>query len=73
MKKCLFWIGLLFMLPVSLAPVTSGTYGFAIRKGDPDFLAWRNVFIAQIRSDGTLDLLTCRCGPTAKKPFGRRS
>ena len=40
-----------------LAPVTKETYGFAIRKGDPDFLTWLNLFIDQVSSDGTLDLL----------------
>lgn len=40
-----------------LEPVTRETYGFAIRKGDPDFLTWLNLFIDQISSDGTLDLL----------------
>ena len=40
-----------------LAPVTQESYGFAIRKGDQDFLHWLNLFIDQIRSDGTLDLL----------------
>ncbi|MBI5064259.1 MAG: transporter substrate-binding domain-containing protein [Desulfatitalea sp.] len=40
-----------------LAPTTKEHYGFAIRKGDPDFLAWLNLFIAQAESDGTMDLL----------------
>jgi polar amino acid transport system substrate-binding protein len=40
-----------------LAPTTSEYYGFAIRKGDLDFLAWINLFIAQAESDGTMDLL----------------
>ena len=40
-----------------LAPVTQESYGFAIRKGDQDFLNWLNLFIDQIRADGTLDLL----------------
>ncbi len=40
-----------------LAPATSEHYGFAIRKGDPDFLAWLNLFIAQAESDGTMDWL----------------
>ena len=43
-----------------LAPVTKEYYGFAIRKGDPEFLAWLNLFITQIKSDGTLDLLKHR-------------
>jgi hypothetical protein len=41
-----------------LAPVTKEYYSFAIRKGDPDFLIWLNLFVDQIKSDGTLDLLT---------------
>ena len=40
-----------------LEPVTKETYGFAIRKGDLEFLTWLNLFIEQIKSDGTLDLL----------------
>lgn len=40
-----------------LAPVTKEYYGFAIRKGDPEFLAWLNLFITQVMIDGTMDLL----------------
>ena len=40
-----------------LAPVTRETYGFAIRKGDLEFLSWLNLFIEQVKNDGTLDLL----------------
>jgi polar amino acid transport system substrate-binding protein len=40
-----------------LEPVTREFYAFAIRKGDPDFLNWLNLFVEQIRTDGTLDLL----------------
>ncbi len=40
-----------------LTPVTREFYAFAIRPGDPDFLAWINLFVDQIRTDGTLDLL----------------
>ena len=40
-----------------LEPVTREFYAFAIRKGDPDFLNWLNLFMEQIRTDGTLDLL----------------
>lgn len=40
-----------------LEPVTREFYAFAIRKGDPDFLNWLNVFVAQVKTDGTLDLL----------------
>lgn len=43
-----------------LAPTTAEHYGFAIRKGDPDFLNWLNLFIAQVRKDGTLEWLTQR-------------
>ncbi|MGW8186580.1 MAG: hypothetical protein ACWGNK_04910, partial [Desulfobacterales bacterium] len=35
-------------------------YGFAIRKGDPDFLNWLNLFITQVKIDGTMDLLEHR-------------
>jgi len=40
-----------------LAPVTHEFYAFAIRKGDLDFLNWLNLFIDQIKLDGTLDAL----------------
>ncbi|GBC60484.1 amino acid ABC transporter substrate-binding pro tein [Desulfonema ishimotonii] len=40
-----------------LAPVTKEYYAFAIRQGDPVFLNWLNLFIDQIRIDGTLELL----------------
>ena len=40
-----------------LEPVTRETYGFAIRKGDPEFLNWLNLFIEHIKADGTMDLL----------------
>jgi len=43
-----------------LAPVTKETFGFAIRKGDLEFLTWLNLLISQIQSDGTLDLLKYR-------------
>lgn len=43
-----------------LVPVTKEYYGFAIRKGDPDFLNWLNLFITQIKIDGTMDLLKHR-------------
>ena len=41
-----------------LAPVTKEYYAFAIRPGDPAFLGWLNLFVDQIKIDGTLDLLT---------------
>ncbi len=41
-----------------LTPVTREYYAFAIRPGDPEFLNWLNLFIDQIKIDGTLDLLT---------------
>lgn len=41
-----------------LAPVTREFYAFAIRQKDPDFLNWLNLFVDQIRTDGTLALLT---------------
>jgi len=40
-----------------LTPVTREYYAFAIRRGDPTFLFWLNLFIDQIKIDGTLDLL----------------
>jgi polar amino acid transport system substrate-binding protein len=40
-----------------LTPVTREYYAFAIRPGDPAFLNWLNLFIDQIKIDGTLDLL----------------
>jgi len=40
-----------------LEPVTREFYAFAIRRGDPDFLNWLNLFVDQIRTDGTLELL----------------
>jgi len=40
-----------------LEPVTREFYVFAIRQGDPDFLNWLNLFVDQIRTDGTLELL----------------
>ena len=41
-----------------LTPVTREYYAFAVRPGDPAFLNWLNLFIDQIKIDGTLDLLT---------------
>jgi polar amino acid transport system substrate-binding protein len=43
-----------------LTPVTKEYYGFAIRKGDPDFLNWLNLFITEVQIDGTMDLLKHR-------------
>ena len=43
-----------------LAPVTKENFGFAIRKGDLEFLTWLNLFISQVKSDGTMDLLKYR-------------
>lgn len=43
-----------------LQPVTKENYGFAVRKGDPDFLTWLNLFIAQVENNGTLELLRHR-------------
>lgn len=40
-----------------LAPVTKEHYSFAVRKGDSDFLNWLNLFIDQIKADGTLAFL----------------
>ncbi len=41
-----------------LTPVTREYYAFAIRQGDPTFLNWLNLFVDQIKIDGTLELLT---------------
>lgn len=40
-----------------LAPVTREFYAFAIRPGDADFLTWLDMFVDQIQTNGTLDLL----------------
>lgn len=34
-------------------PFTKEPLGWAVRKGDPDFLNWLNNFLAQVRNDGT--------------------
>jgi len=38
-------------------PLTYEPLGWAIRKGDPDFLNWLNNFLAQVRGDGRWDQL----------------
>ncbi|MBL6751451.1 MAG: transporter substrate-binding domain-containing protein [Nevskia sp.] len=38
-------------------PFTHEPLGWAIRKGDPDFLNWLDNFLDQIRNDGTYDVL----------------
>jgi polar amino acid transport system substrate-binding protein len=38
-------------------PFTKEPLGWAIRKGDPDFLNWLDHFLYQIKSDGTYDAL----------------
>ncbi|MBI2384355.1 MAG: transporter substrate-binding domain-containing protein [Gammaproteobacteria bacterium] len=38
-------------------PFTQEALGWAVRKGDPDFLNWLNHFLAQIKRDGTYDAL----------------
>jgi polar amino acid transport system substrate-binding protein len=48
------------MIKPRLTPVTKEYYGFAIRKGDHDFLNWLNLFITQIKTDGTMELLKHR-------------
>lgn len=40
-----------------LRPVTKEYYAFAIRPGDQTFLNWLNLFVGEIKTDGTLDLL----------------
>ena len=42
---------------VLLQPVTKEYYAFAIRRGDQAFLNWLNLFVGEIKTDGTLDLL----------------
>jgi len=43
-----------------LAPTTQEYYGIAVRKTDPDLLQWLNLFVAQVKADGTLELLQHR-------------
>lgn len=43
-----------------LDPVTKEGLSFAIRKGDLEFLIWLNLFISQVQSDGTMELLKYR-------------
>jgi len=43
-----------------LDPVTKEGLSFGIRKGDLEFLTWLNLFISQVQSDGTMDLLKYR-------------
>lgn len=43
-----------------LDPVTKEGLSFAIRKGDPEFLTWLNLFVSQVQADGTMDLLRYR-------------
>ena len=38
-------------------PFTYEPLGWAVRKGDPDFLNWLNNFLRQIKGDGTYDAL----------------
>jgi len=38
-------------------PFTHEPLGWAVRKGDPDFLNWLGNFLAQIKNDGTYDAL----------------
>jgi polar amino acid transport system substrate-binding protein len=40
-----------------LEPFTYESFGFAIRKGDPDFLRWLDLFIDEVKVDGTYDRL----------------
>lgn len=41
-------------------PFTDEAIAFAIRKGDPDFLAWLNDFLAEIRADGRYERIRRR-------------
>ena len=36
-------------------PFTFEPLGWAIRKGDPDFMNWLNNFLRQIKGDGSYD------------------
>jgi len=38
-------------------PFTKEPLGWAVRKGDPDFLNWLDNFLAEIHNDGTYDVL----------------
>ena len=38
-------------------PFTDEAVAFAVRKGDPDFLAWLNAFLAELKADGRYDKL----------------
>ena len=38
-------------------PFTFEPLGWAIRKGDPDFLNWLNNFMFQVKNDGTYDMI----------------
>jgi len=38
-------------------PFTKEPLGWAVRKGDPDFLNWLNNFLTQVKSDGSYDAL----------------
>ncbi|MCP3943689.1 MAG: transporter substrate-binding domain-containing protein [Desulfobacteraceae bacterium] len=53
-----------------LTPVTLRHYAFAIRHGDPIFLNWLNLFIDQIKTDGTLDFLIYKYFKQSKKNQG---
>ena len=41
-------------------PFTDEAIAFAIRKDDPDFLAWLNAFLAEIRADGRYDRIRAK-------------
>jgi polar amino acid transport system substrate-binding protein len=38
-------------------PFTHEPLGWAVRKGDPDFLNWLENFLYQVKNDGTYDAL----------------
>jgi polar amino acid transport system substrate-binding protein len=38
-------------------PFTREPLGWAVRKGDPDFMNWLNNFLRQIKDDGSYDAL----------------
>ncbi len=41
-------------------PFTKEPLGWAVRKGDPDFINWLDNFLDEIKNDGTYDLLYAR-------------
>jgi len=44
----------------SLSRFTDEAIAFAIRKDDPDFLAWLNAFLSELRADGRYESIRSR-------------